>query len=176
MGFSVYRGLVSLLIALPLLMPPGMCVCQFLACERPSPARPAAVGLNRSSSPTASESDSPAPPSGCACSARQAAQSSGGDAALAGKALGPAAAATHSADTSGPLTPPPGHAPSCPASQSAGQSKSAATPSLVLDFAVELAAVGDVVFVSPRPADHRTSQPVGTADGPLYLAYRSLLI
>lgn len=147
------RALLAILVGLPMLMPPGMCICQLLPCAA-------------AASTTDRKADSPSPET-CACRKHVASQT-----CTTGQET-----RTSSTNDDHPLGPVPyKHSPGCPAAQSADQSKLVQSQRLTLnEGSTALMAFELPVVESPRfnSLQARCFRP---AETPIYLSHLTLLI
>lgn len=153
------RSLVLLLVGLPLLMPPGMCVCQLVPCGS-AQAAPVATAT----APT------PPAPEECCCKKRAAAAPTTGDKAGAWSQSSP--------DRHHPTSPDSGkHQPGCPAATGFVVEARVTLPPSPVSLHIDLAPV-PVAFVAEvgtarSPAPERTQRlPIA----PIFIAQCTLLI
>jgi hypothetical protein len=160
------RSAVLLLVGLPMLMPPGMCICQFVPCES---ARPQ---TSTASEPVQTAQASPEVGSGhsCRCKHRKAAQSpqpTGAEPSRAGQLVGRGGPTHHA---------PSDHSPLCPVYQAADKSKTVATPPLIVcDFAAEAIDAPVVVTQTFGRRLHPLRSPALLVV-PLFVSHCSLVI
>lgn len=157
------RTLLLLLLAPALLMPPGVCLCQFVPCGE-------SAGVPRSGLPASTR-----PSCGgqfeetCACAKRR----------LAADGRKPTAAAEGRAAVFGDEKPaqlPGKHSQGCPAVTGEDQAKLAQTPSPVLPSADLTCHVFQLVDTPARPAAREERAPVRPVSSPLFIAHCALLI
>jgi hypothetical protein len=156
------RTFIVLLVGLPLLMPPGMCVCQFVPCER-----------SDVSAVTPSETDGTAPTCCCARKARRERADARPDAS--GLTAGDSSVKGSARDRT-PSPRPANHDAGCPASLSVAFSKvSPANPLTVAaaDRTGESVALPATPTLSFAMTDLAAEGPSAL---PLYLSHCTLLI
>jgi hypothetical protein len=154
------RVLMAIVVGLPLLMPPGVCICQYLPCAHATPPEVRTAGT------AACETEKP---SSCACLRHRThgtRVNEHGDASAA-------AAAVADRETTCPGRHE--HSPGCPVVANAHKVLPGASPRL-LAFAfasAELPAVIDLRSEGVKRAGATSVQPVGS---PIYLTFCALLI
>jgi len=152
----VLRAVISLLVALPLLLPPGVCACR-LALAAAAPPSPDSVDICRT-------------PQHACCAHRKNAARHNVDRRTA------SANSTSLRESQGPA---PGktHEPGCPALLTADHSKLSErtnTTSPILTVSQDGVRAVDADITGPASAV--ASQAVAPSSRPLYLSFRSLLI
>lgn len=154
----MFRAVITFLIAVPMLMPPGMCICQFAPTETP------AAGTRAVAARTPAVGHSSNAGRNCRCdSCREQAP------APDGQEPTPAGSPTH---------PGPGkHAPGCPALLGDTPTKMA-SPALALHLDANPVPGFVSAVVEPNRARGRDRDAAGHADSspPLFLSHCSLLI
>jgi hypothetical protein len=154
----MFRAVVTVLVAVPMLMPPGMCLCQF------APAGTTAAGTRSAAARTSVPGHSPGDGRDCRCDSCR-----GQALTLGGQESAPAGPPTH---------PEPGkHAPGCPASLGDTPTKMA-SPALALHLDANPAPGFVSAVVETRRARGRDRDAASHADSspPLFLSHCSLLI
>lgn len=162
----MFRVLLTILVGLPMLMPPGMCLCQFLPCGRASAdeSRPPSPGVQ-----TVRPGVDSVPSCGCGQrrSRSQQAQQEPGK---------PGGWENIPADHSSPGPLPGQHAPGCPAAMTAATDKVALPTSQVqklLVLAADFFGFTPVSVKAAIPVERVTSYPHSP---PLFLSLCTLLI
>lgn len=159
------RFLVAFLVGLPLLMPPGVCICQFLPCAKAA-ANNTRLPATRKVTPVLSEGRS-----SCNCHRHRVSvtietANDGGD------------VTSTSAKQSDPL---PNdrhqHAPGCPAAvQSADKSHFTGTPRLMLKDVTGVMALLPLLVHRPGTVQSRPTISHRSADSPIFLTFCTLVI
>jgi hypothetical protein len=156
----VFRAFVSFLVALPLLMPPGMCVCRF------APATATAVE-------TAGRTDAcVAGEHGC-CGHRHIVNKPTAD---EGSHSISARFSVPTAEEHGPTQPNQPHEPGCPALQTSDHVKRAEQNHVSVALCVRLSTSGVVEDFKPLTSSVVANHATVQASLPLYLSFRTLLI
>jgi hypothetical protein len=152
------RAVITFLIAVPMLMPPGMCICQLAPAGQVSGAKPVFERQETVSHSVAARGT-------CRCESCREQQAPGSD----GRKQTP---------TGSPAQPEPGkHAPGCPALLGDMPTKMAATAlTLLLDASPVSAFVSAIVETDSLRWRDRDTTAVTASPPPLFLAYCSLLI
>ena len=154
------RFLVAILVGLPLLLPPGMCLCQFVPCATADP-NTAESGVIQETSARVAET------SGCSCGKHRVKATTSSD-----NAIGQPCAASN--QSSFPV--PHEHAPGCPALRSGDQSKIAQSHRLQWDEGTTLIETRNVPNPTTRLAHRTTADFRPIANTPFYLTFLTLLI
>lgn len=168
-GFMV-RAMVAFLIGLPLLMPPGMCICQFVPDARAAEPEPTEVSCQEEQDAHAEEPCT-VPPRKCSCACHRPPKAE----PVANTSIVSITSLRSAADE--PKVPDDSrHVPGCPALRSVDNSKVAETHRPLLD---RVDAVPEflrlVLFMAIATARVEVHRPEA-AGSPLYLSQCSLLI
>lgn len=154
----MFRAVITFLVAVPMLMPPGMCICQF------APTGTTTAGTRTVAARTPAVGHSSSAGRNCRCdSCREQAPAPGGQ---------------ESVPAGSPAHPEPGqHAPGCPALLGDTPTKMAA-PALTLHLDADPLPTFVSAVVETSRARGRDRDAVGHADSspPLFLSHCSLLI
>lgn len=153
------RTLVSILTVLPLLMPPGMCVCQFVKPGTP----PAGTGGDRGARlvPAPQHDGEQAKCHSCPCHSKTSAV-----AARPGTVPG----------SGRPKPNDPAHEPGCPALKTVDHSKVAEQNHPVIDPVVPASGGVGSRIGAPPAALPRLPEPAAVSSPPAYITFRALLI
>jgi hypothetical protein len=160
MTHSMLRTLICFLVGLSLLMPPGMCVCQFVRCEQ----RPVEVATHVSAVSGKSVN--------CCCGCRN------------GVAEGRAcnvqkdkwSARLASTCVFGSTTPSDHHTPACPALEAPDHSKVAEQNNFPLTAPGDLNSAAVYAVAPPSALHHLATSAKKSSAPPLYLAHCTLLV
>lgn len=161
----MFRFAVLLLILPSLLMPPGVCVCQFLQVDRGAPA----LVVSESAVATRHRDEGTSRANGCCRNCRN---QTDRDA----NSEGQTSASTHSSPEPSHSVPSDRqHAPNCPAAGTVAAAKLTEPPIVMDDF---VCVVGDLVITADVAALPRVSATSATPFPitPRYISFRSLLI
>lgn len=162
----MFRVLLTSLVGLPMLMPPGMCLCQFLPCGRAS-----AAGSGQTSAGEAAASPGVESAPSCGCRNQR------GNSEQAKQEPGkPGGWENLPAGDSCPVPLPGGHAPGCPAACSSAAEKVA-----LPGFQIQILAAPALSFVGIAAVNDKANVPAyglpaHVHSPPLFLAHCTLLI
>ena len=154
------RCLVAILVGMPLLMPPGMCICQFLPSTAVnSDARE--FGTLQETSPSFDEK------LGCSCCKHRVERAANSD----NSRCQPRAANAKSM-----LPVPHEHVPGCPVLRSGDQSKVAQSQRLQWEGRTSLIEMREMPRFEPEHTSRAAADCRAIGTTPIYLTYRTLLI